>query len=116
MGSNITSIDNTIAPTVAAAIYTVPPNTKAVIQKMIATSQEATAARLLTLYKVPPAGAPGATNIIVDKISVPAVSNAVGALDLPMMVNIVLEAGYMLYALIDSGTTVYLNGSILETS
>lgn len=115
MANNISSIDNVLAPTVAAAIYTTPGNTKTVIQKLTATSQEASAARLLTLYKVPPSGAPGVTNIIVDKMSIPPATGG-GIFDIPGMVNQVLEAGYELYALIDSGTTVYLNGSVLETS
>ena len=112
---NIESIDNALVPTVAGAIYTAPANTTSVFQKLIATSQEASAARLLTLYKVPAAGAPGATNIIVDKMSIPPATGG-GAIDIPVMVNQVLEPGFALYALIDSGVTVYLNGSILETS
>jgi hypothetical protein len=112
MPNQIVSIDNVIAPTSAGIIYTAPANTQAVIQKLIATSQETASNRLLTIYKVPPAGTPGTTNIIIDKLSVPPGP----ATDIPQLVNQVLEAGYTLQALIDSGTTVYLNGSLIQVT
>lgn len=116
MPSTINSIDNYPVPDAAGVAYTVPPNTKTVFQKLIATSQEASATRLLTLYKVAPAGAPGATNIIVEKMSIGPATGA-GATDIsPLMANQVFQPGYTLQAIIDSGTTVYLNGSVLETS
>ena len=71
MANNINAIVNTLAPTSVGSIYTTPANVKSVIQKFIATSQEASAARLLTIYFVAPAGTPGATNIVVDKVSIP---------------------------------------------
>jgi hypothetical protein len=113
---NINSIDNYLVPGAAGIAYTTPANTKTVIQKLTATSQESAAARLLTLYKVPPAAAAGPTNIIVDKLSIPPNAAGSGITDIPGMVNQVLESGYTLQALIDSGVTVYLNGSVLETS
>jgi len=111
MANILQSIDNVLAPTVAASIYgPVPANSQAVIQKLTATSEEASAARLLTIYKYPNGGPADGTTTIVYKLSIPA---GQGITDIPQMVNQVLEAGYSLWALIDSGTTVRLNGSLV---
>jgi hypothetical protein len=111
MSNLITSIDNVLAPTVAASIYgPVPANSQAVIQKFTATSEEATAARQLTIYKYPNGGPADGTTTIVYKLQIPA---GQGIIDIPQLVNQVLEAGYSLWAVIDSGTTVRLNGSVL---
>ena len=115
-GSNIASIDNLQLSNAAQTAYTTPANTKSVIQKLTATSQEASAARLLTIYKVPAGDVAGAAYIIVYKMSIPPGANGSGITDIPGMVNQVLEAGTTLQAVLDSGTTVYLNGSLLETS
>ena len=113
MPNQIASIDNVLAPASVGVIYTTPANTQAVIQKFIATSQETTANRLLTIYFVPPAGSPGATNIVIDKMSIPPQG---GATDIPQLVNLTLPPGYTIQALIDSGTTVYLNGSLIQVT
>lgn len=112
MPTSIASIDNFGLTNAAQVAYTTPANTIAVVQKLTATSEEATANRLLTIYKVAPAGAPGATNTIVYQMSVPP-----GPItDIPQMVNQVLEPGYTLQAKIDSGTIVFLNGSLIQVT
>ncbi len=111
MANQIASIDSVLCPTVAGVIYgPVPANSAAVIQKFTATSEEASAARLLTVYKYPTGGPADGTTTIVYKKTIPA---GQGITDIPELVNQVLEAGFSLWALIDSGTTVRLNGSLI---
>ncbi len=111
MANIIQSIDNVLAPTVAGSIYgPVPANSQAILQKFTATSEEASAARQLTIYKYPNGGPADGTTTIVYKLQIPA---GQGVTDVPQLVNQVLEAGFSLWALIDSGTTVRLNGSLL---
>lgn len=111
MANQIASIDSFLVPTGAAVAYgPVPGNSQAVIQKVTATSEEASAARLLTVYKYPNGGPADDTTTIVYKKPIPA---GQGITDIPELVNQVLPAGFSLWAKIDSGTTVRLNGSLL---
>lgn len=112
MGTAIKSIDNFQVPLAAGTAYTVPVNTKAVFQKFTLTSQEASATRLVTVYKVAPAGTAGATNTIIYKQPVPPGP----CTDLTALVNQIWPAGYILQLIADGGTVVYLNAAMLETT
>ncbi len=111
MANIVVSIDNFLVPAASAVAYgPVPANSQAVIQKVTATSEEATAARLLTIYKYPNGGPADDTTTIVYKKVIPA---GQGITDIPELVNQVLEAGFSLWCKVDSGTTVRLNGSLI---
>lgn len=116
MSNIIASVDNYNVPTVAAVFYTVPNNTQGVIQKATVTSREAANTQLFTLYKVAPAGMPGTGNIIVYQKAIPPCTGGTGIIDVPELVNQVLEPGYTLQAIMDAGADFYLNMAILEVN
>ena len=112
----IATIDNFIVPPLVAAVcYTSPPGAQSVFQRLLATNQDAANAHFLTLYKVPPGGAPGHGNIIIDGLEI-APATGTGGTDIPLMINHVLEPGWQLWAVIEALALVLLNGATVEVS
>ena len=101
-----------VVSTAAAAVYTVPANTTAVITRAVATNVGATGAQL-TLWVVRSGGARANGNIILGAAAAGQVLSA-GASE-PYVINslagLVLNAGDALHALSDTATAINLTAS-----
>lgn len=112
MSTQIKNVTNFQVPTAVGIALSVGTNQNAVIQALAFTSQEATNVQLMTLYVVPPAGTPGATNTILYQKAVPP-----GPItSVSELVNLIIPAGYTLQALAGAGTVTYMNASFLLVS
>lgn len=94
-----------------SAQYTAPANTRAQFDCVTLTNTSATT-RVVTIHLVPAGGSPGAGNIVVQTLAVPANREiVVNAMSLQ-----VLPTGGMLYAFADAAGAINLRASGREIS
>lgn len=100
--------DPQAAPTVAAALYTVPANARARITKLTA-AVTGTTPRLLTGYLVPSGDSAAAANTVEPGLAIAGED----AVTVSAMIGHVLEAGDTLQIIVDAGTdcTIHATGT-----
>ena len=103
--------DPQAVPAVAAALYTVPANTRTRITKLVCTNT-ATTTRLVTVYLVPTGDTAAAANTIIQEYAIGPDQD----ITLASAIGHVLETGDSLQAIVDAGTDLMIHASGTEVT
>ena len=97
--------------TSAAPYYTAPSGTTSTVNNLSLTNTSSGVVKV-TLYRVPNAGTPGASNALLSAYSLSAGQTYVP----PQAIGLQLEGGMTLQALADTAAAVTIMGGVYETS
>ncbi len=99
-------INSKFASATSTTEYTVPSNTKTIIDKFTATNTDASA-RTLSVYFVPSGGAAGSSNLIINAMNIP-----IGeAVDISQLKSHILNAGDFIVISASAGATIVVRAS-----
>lgn len=95
-----------------STVYTASAGVTATINNLSVTNTSATAGVTVNLYRVPPSGTAGASNIFLDTFSLASKQTYVP----PQAIGLALAPGWTLQASASATTSITLNGGVYETS